>query len=166
MERLKALTKQGVDSALRKAERYRFLGEPCEAESIYLDILDVDPTRRAAGIGLVLSLTDQLRSDPGRAGEASALAADLSDEYERLYYSGVVAERLGKAQLFRGGPASSDSANRALREAMKWYEKAEALRAPGDDDAVLRWNACARTISRHGFGEPADVSLPGLLMTE
>ena len=33
-----------------------------------------------------------------------------------------------------------------LREAMACYEKAETLRAPNNDDALLRWNACARLI--------------------
>ena len=35
-----------------------------------------------------------------------------------------------------------------LREAMDWYEKAEAIRPAGNDDALLRWNACARLIMR------------------
>jgi hypothetical protein len=29
---------------------------------------------------------------------------------------------------------------------MDTYEKAIAIRPPGNDDSVLRWNACARTI--------------------
>jgi hypothetical protein len=33
-----------------------------------------------------------------------------------------------------------------LREAMARYEKAEAIRPAGNDDALLRWNACARII--------------------
>ena len=31
---------------------------------------------------------------------------------------------------------------------MAWYEKAEAQRPAGNDDALLRWNACARLIMR------------------
>ena len=31
---------------------------------------------------------------------------------------------------------------------MNWYEKAEAIRPAGNDDALLRWNACARLIMR------------------
>ena len=31
---------------------------------------------------------------------------------------------------------------------MTWYERAEALRQPTNDDALLRWNACARLIMR------------------
>jgi len=166
MQELKKLSTGAVERAMQKAERYRFLGEPCEAESIYLDILALDGGQHEARIGLILSLTDQFRMDLGRAAEAGALASKLEDEYERRYYAGVVAERVGKAQLGRGGPGSDDYANRALREAMGWYEKAEELRSPGDDDALIRWNACARTIARRGFAEPSDMSLPSLLMTE
>jgi hypothetical protein len=35
----------------------------------------------------------------------------------------------------------------ALRDAMNWYERAEAIRPPGNDDAILRWNTCARLIN-------------------
>jgi hypothetical protein len=31
---------------------------------------------------------------------------------------------------------------------MNWYERAEAIRPAGNDDALLRWNACARLIMR------------------
>ena len=33
-----------------------------------------------------------------------------------------------------------------LREAMTWFERAETIRPSGNDDAVLRWNACARLL--------------------
>jgi ATP/maltotriose-dependent transcriptional regulator MalT len=166
MDDLKRMTLEGIGHAMLKAERYRLLGEPCEAESICRDVLEVTPDNHEARVVLILSLTDQLRTDLSRAAEAAGLAAALEQEYERFYYSGVVAERLGKAQLTRGGPCSDDYANRALREAMAWYEKAEAVRPTGNDDAVLRWNTCARTIARRGFTGPADTSSPALLMTE
>ena len=35
-----------------------------------------------------------------------------------------------------------------LREAMGWYEKAEAIRPAGNDDAILRWNTCVRILQR------------------
>jgi len=44
---------------LTKAERYRLLNEPEEAESICRDILDVDPTHEAALVNFLLALTDQ-----------------------------------------------------------------------------------------------------------
>lgn len=157
MHTLKKLTPEGVDNAMRKAERYRLLGEPCEAESICVDVLEVAPDHHEAQVVLILSLTDQFRTDLSRVAEATALASKLENEYERLYYAGIVAERLGKAQLTRAGPSSDDYANRALREAMAWYEKAEAARPPADDDAIVRWNTCARTIARKGFTAPPDV---------
>jgi hypothetical protein len=128
--------------------------------------LEVDPDNHEARVLLILSLTDQFRADLSRVAEAARLASELEEEYERFYYSGIVAERVGKVQLTRGGPCSDDYANRALREAMVWYEKAEAIRPPGDDDAILRWNTCVRTLVRRGFTTPPDISAPALLMTE
>ena len=32
---------------------------------------------------------------------------------------------------------------------MEQYEEAKRLREPGDDNAVLRWNTCARLIMRN-----------------
>jgi hypothetical protein len=43
MSELKSLHKDAIPAALGKAERYRLLNEPGEAESICLDILHVDP---------------------------------------------------------------------------------------------------------------------------
>ncbi len=43
MFELKSLTLESVDGALAKVERYRLLNEPLEAESICLDILELDP---------------------------------------------------------------------------------------------------------------------------
>lgn len=166
MHGLKRLTVEGIENAMRKAERYRILGEPLEAESICVDVLEVDPDNHEARVLLILSLTDQFRTDLSRVAEAAALVEELEDEYERSYYSGVVAERLGKAQLARSGPSSDDYANRALREAMAWYEKAEAVRPPGNDDAILRWNTCARAIARRGFPVPLDMSNTAIVMLE
>ena len=35
-----------------------------------------------------------------------------------------------------------------LRSAMASFEEAERLRQPGNDDAILRWNTCQRTLDR------------------
>ncbi len=166
MPTLKMLTLEGVHRAMQKAERYRLLGEPLEAESICTDVLQVDPGNHEARILLILSLTDRFTTDLSRVQETTRMAAELDGEYERFYYRGIVAERFGKAQLNRGGPGSDDYANHALREAMTWYEKAEAVRPPGDDDAILRWNTCARAIARRGFTDATDIPTPALVMTE
>ncbi len=41
--RLKPLSEKSVEAALRKAEHYRLLNEPRQAESICLDIVEVQP---------------------------------------------------------------------------------------------------------------------------
>lgn len=160
MYRLKKLPASGVDGALAKAERYRLLGEPCEAESICADILATAPGNHEARVLMILSMTDQFQTDPSRVGEARELADRLGDEYERHYYSGIVAERQGKAQLNQGLPTAESNAEAALRKAMEYYEKADALR-PGDrPDPVLRWNTCVRTLVRHGRSTQMDVAEP------
>jgi hypothetical protein len=42
----------------------------------------------------------------------------------------------------------------SLREAMSWYEKAEAIRPAGNDDSILRWNTCARVLSGNSHLAP------------
>ena len=144
---LKPLLKEAVPEALKKAERYRLLNEPSQAESICLDILLVEPENQEALVMLILALTDQLerRAHPG---EARRLIGRLSDEYDRAYYTGIVHERLARAQLRNGAPGSVANAYEDFREAMEYYQQAEALRPPGNDDAILRWNTCARTLMK------------------
>src|SRR2546429_8730065 len=48
MSELKQLSPHAIPSALEKAERYRLLNEPAEAESICLDVLEADPGNQHA----------------------------------------------------------------------------------------------------------------------
>src|SRR3954469_11131088 len=101
MSQLKPLSAEAIPAALDKAERYRLLNEPGEAESICLDVLQVDPENQDALITLLLALTDQFPHESSskvvaRAGE---LAARLTEEYDRAYYSGIIRERRAKAVL-------------------------------------------------------------------
>jgi hypothetical protein len=145
---LKPLSSSGVSNALEKAERYRLLNEPGEAESICHDILAIEPDHQRAIVTLVLALSDQFDRDLGeRLTLARRLLERIDDEYERDYYAGVVWERRGKAILQKGTPGAGHDAYECLEEAMIWFERAEAIRPPGHDDAMLRWNACARKIS-------------------
>ncbi len=147
MFKLKPLSADGVQAAFEKAERYRLLNEPIEAESICLDILEVDKDNHDARITLILALADQLEHRMNRSiSRVGKLIAVLESEYERWYYSGIVSERMGKAALHSGTPGCKYDAYEWLIEAMEQYEKAEALRPPGHDDALLRWNTCARMI--------------------
>ena len=148
MFELKLLTKEAVPKALERAERYRLLNEPGEAESICLDVLRVDPENQKALVVLLLALTDQFedRLDVQRPRE---VLSRLRGQYEQAYYAGIICERRAKAHMRQGGPGSGYVAYDGLREAMVWYEKAEALRPPGNDDATLRWNTCARILMSH-----------------
>lgn len=147
---LKPITREGIPAALQKAERYRLLNESTDAESICLDILGVDPGNQQALVTLLLSITDQFTED---AGDAVKRARDvlprLADDYKRAYYAGIIAERKARALLRLGGPGADVVAYDWFRDAMRWYEKAEAMRPSGNDEAILRWNACARMLGRH-----------------
>ena len=154
----KPISRDAIPAALMKAERYRLLHEPGEAESICLDILQIEPSNQEALVTLVLALTDQFhdtscsRSAQARADE---LIARLADDYDRLYYSGLIRERRAKAALERDRYAAV-SAGEWLREAMSFFERAEAIRPAHNDDAVLRWNACGRLLQHLPQAEPDD----------
>jgi tetratricopeptide (TPR) repeat protein len=147
MFELKRLSRDAVPAALEKAERYRLLNEPLEAESICRDVLDVDPENQEALVMLLLALTDQFDDRLGDAvGSAREALSRLRDDYSRSYYSGILCERQAKAHFRRGGPHAGRSAYGWFREAMEHYEKAIEVRPPHNDDAILRWNTCARVL--------------------
>ena len=153
---LKPLSAEAVPRALEKAERYRLLNEPGEAESICLDVLAVDRENQAAIVTLVLALTDQFDTGASFAfGEAQGLIERIHDAYARTYYTGILHERRAKAQLRQNALGSSARVYRSLHEAMTWFEKAQALRPAENDDALLRWNACARILMRDHHLVPA-----------
>ena len=147
---LKPITRAGVPAALQKAERYRLLNDSTAAESICLDILGVEPENQQALVMLLLSVTDQFTEDSGDGvRRARDVLPRLKDDYKRAYYAGIIAERKAKALLRLGGPSADDVAYEWFREAMRWYEKAEATRPAGNDESILRWNTCARMLERH-----------------
>ena len=165
MFELKPLSPESVATALEKALRYRLLNEPREAESICRDIIEVDPQNHEALTNLILALTDQLTTKGPRCGdEARSLLPRLGDEYEEAYYGGIICERRAKAQLSRQNPGSGFVAHDLLHDAMECYEKAEKVRPAGNDDAILRWNTCARLImeSEHIRPHPEDDFQPML----
>ena len=146
MFELKTLSPEAVPRALAKAERYRLLNEPGEAESICLDVVAVDPMNQDAIAMLLLAITDQFETDATRVEEARSIVGRLASDYERAYYRGIICERRAKALLMQGTPRGGARAYEWLRDAMECYEKAEELRPPNNDDPLLRWNACARLI--------------------
>jgi len=150
MPELKSLSKEAIPAALEKATRYRLLNEPAEAESICLDVLKADPENQEAIVTLVLALTDRFSKGYGVSDtHAKELLARIKNEYERAYYTGIFAERRAKTKLTQNTPDCRFQAYELFREAMSWFEKAEAIRPLGHDDARLRWNTCARIIERN-----------------
>lgn len=148
MFELKPISPDAIPEALAKVERYRLLNEPWQAESICLDILRIDPHHQQALAMLLLSLSDQFGKGV-TAARAREVLPRLAGEYERAYYGGIVCERWADAVLRKGSPGAGFTAYQSLREAMQHYEHAEALRPSGNDDALLRWNTCARLLMRN-----------------
>lgn len=156
MFQIKPISKESIPSALEKAERYRLLNEPMLAESICLDILEADPGNHKALVTMLLAITDQFGTPSlSDTNNAKQLLASFPDEYDRQYYSGLICERQGKAKLNKRMPDGGFIAYEWLRDAMDHYEKAEAIRPAGKDEAILRWNTCARLIMRHNL-KPRD----------
>ena len=150
MYQLKPLSREGIPAAFEKAERYRVLNQPWQAESICRDILAVEPHNQRALVILLLALTDQFGREMGAAPAAAReLIPQLEGEYAQAYYSGIIAERRARASLARGAPGSGAAAYELLRQAMEFYERAEPLRPSGNDDAILRWNTCARMLTNN-----------------
>jgi hypothetical protein len=148
MFELKPISTAAIPRAVAKAERYRLLNEPQEAESICRDVLRVDQDNQEVLTMLLLALTDQFgKGDGGSMEQANRVLARLRGEYEHAYYAGVIHERWGKAQLRSG--SHHGLASGFFAEAMRWYEKAMASSPSGNDDAILRWNACVRFLEQN-----------------
>jgi tetratricopeptide (TPR) repeat protein len=148
MPELKTISVEGVDAALSKAELYRFLNDPEEAESICHDVLAVVPAHQLALRLLGLAITDQFAGRPSdRHSDAESAFEQLTDAYERTYYRGLLNERRAKAQLRGGRPPHTLLV--LLEEAMRCYAEAEKIRPPDNDEAILRWNRCVRLMQAH-----------------
>jgi hypothetical protein len=153
MFELKPLSKDGIPRAISKAERYRLLNEPRDAESICRDILRTDPGNQDAVTIMLLALTDQFGKDRKVAiTHAQEMATRIDNDYARAYYTGVICERWAKAQLDSNVPGYA--VFEWFHRAMEHYEAAEAIRPSGNEDAILRWNACARIIKRNDALRP------------
>ena len=151
--KLKSISKAGIPEAVAKVELYRYLNEPEEAESICRDILAIDPENQLARRLMGLAITDQfIGATSDRYIEAQSIFQSLRDPYEQMYYAGLLHERRAKAQLLVG--YSPHVLLPLFEEAMRCFAEAEAIRPTGNDDAILRWNRCARLLQSHpGFIE-------------
>ena len=162
---LKPISHEAIPEALEKVERYRLLNEPAQAESICLDVLRIEPDNERALIMLLLALTDQF----GRgvtANKAREVLRRLKGAYERAYYAGIISERTAHAQLHRASPNSAFAAYESFRDAMECYERAAQVRPPGNDDAILRWNTCARMLMGNQNLRPRPDEAPNAVLSE
>ena len=145
---LKPISAAAISEALQKAERYRLLNERSEEQSICEDILGIEPDNQEVLVTLLLSITDQFEQG-GSTRDAEQILPRLKSAYQRAYYAGIISERSAKATLRAGLPGGSFAAYEALRQAMRFFDEAEALRPSVNDDAILRWNACARILMKN-----------------
>jgi hypothetical protein len=158
---LKPISAAALSSAIEKAEHYRLLNEPMLAESICLDVLATAPHNQRNLVCLILAVTDQFTAGvgPNVKGDLRDYIGRLESEYQRAYYTGIVAEREAAAVLAHSH--ANLFAYEHFREAMRWYEKAEALSPPGNEETKLRYNTCVRWIQRERLTPaPRDSELP------
>jgi hypothetical protein len=142
------ISRSAIPRALEKAERYRLLNEPAQAESICRDVLAVEPDHQGALTVLVLALADELDVRAGEGvREADAVVGQLREPYARAYYGGIVRERWARA-LVKSGDVGGQALG-WLHDAMRLYEEAQSLTHEQDnDEAILRFNACVRLIAQ------------------
>jgi hypothetical protein len=147
MFELKRLNNDAIPAALEKAKQYRLLNEPSAAQSICLDILEIEPTNQEALVAIVLAMSDRLTRDYS-IGELQiqTYLSKISDEYQRAYYSGIIYERRAKSIFNKNAVGNESTIYELFRQAMEWFEKAEAVSSAKNDNAILRWNECARII--------------------
>jgi hypothetical protein len=163
---LKPISSDSLGGALAKAERYRLLHEPEEAESICRDILAVAPGSREALVTLILALTDQIGHDPNAFKRAIDMIDYLQTPYDRAYYTGIAWERRAKARHRGSGQGANSYVYDWILKAMDLFEQAEPLRPPENDDARLRWNACVRYLDHHRDLTPAKEEVPETILLE
>ena len=132
--------------ALAKAELYRFLNEPEEAESICHDVLAVVPAppARASAVGTWRSPINSPAPRRPHVERPKLHSRQLNDPYEHALLSRLLNERRAKAQLRAGRPPHTLLP--LLEEAMRCFAEAEKIRPAGNDEAILRWNRCVRLL--------------------
>jgi hypothetical protein len=158
MIEIRSLKPEGIEAALVKARQYRLLNEPDEAVSICLDILAADPNHQNAMIHLILAYTDKF-ADSGLEPsfkKALGIVERLDESHCKSYYTGIIYERRGKYHLKKGGPGSGALVFDWLAKALKAYEETLTDCDPDNQDAILRWNSCARIINKHPDVKPME----------
>ena len=135
-----------VESALNKAKQYRSLLEPEIAESICLDILNIDTNNQAVLVVYILALSDQISRTENQTQikTIERTIEKLESQYQRFYYSGLLSERRARHLLTQA--MSHSFAYDYFFEALEFYQQAIDRCPEKNDEAILRWNSCIRTI--------------------
>ncbi len=145
---LKQIHQDAIEQALEKAKQYRALQEPEIAESICLDMLQIDPVNQAVLVVYILSLLDQI-PHPDKKIELKSIERiidKLETRYQRYYYSGLLHERMARYMITQ--TMSHSFAYDYFYQALRCYEEAEKISPPHNEEAILRWNSCIRTIKK------------------
>jgi hypothetical protein len=122
--------------------------EPEMAESICLDILNINADNQHALIIYILALSDQLHH-PDKQAQIKVIQQaieKLESEYQRHYYAGLLNER--QALFLLSQPMSRSFAYDYFVEAFDHYKQAQTLSPENNDEAILRRNSCIRTIQK------------------
>jgi tetratricopeptide (TPR) repeat protein len=140
-----------IELALDKARQYRSLLEPEIAESICLDVLHIDPENQQALVVYILALSDQLHHAGKKTQVQSIEEAiqKLQSRYQQHYYTGLLNERRARFMLTQS--MARVFAYDYFIEALQAYQKAEKIRPEHNDEAILRWNSCIRTIEKENL---------------
>ena len=148
MPDLKTISHEAIPRATQKAERYRLLNQSWATESICLDILEIDPANQPVLVMLLLAITDQFGPGVGRARRGGRARSSSGSPTRTSARTTPASSTSGSAhaQLASGAMHAEAMAHATLRSAMDSFEEAEQLRQPGNDDAILRWNTCQRTL--------------------
>ena len=149
MYTMKTITVDAIPTALEKARQYRLLNEPNDAESICRDILAVQPDHQEALETLLLALTDkftQFGISPSFE-QAREIVGQLDSSHCKAYFAGIIYERRAKYHLRQGGPGAGSAAHQWLMRAMESFDLAIAECDTKNQEAVLRWNSCARILN-------------------
>lgn len=146
--KLHTIHPDAIESALEKAKQYRSLLEPEIAESICLDILHIDENNQCALVIYILALTDQFHHTEKQSQIRAIQKAieKLDSEYQRHYYTGLLNERRARSLISQ--PMSHSFAYDYFMEALESYQQAGKTSPEHNDDAILRWNSCIRTIQQ------------------
>lgn len=154
--KLKLLRAESVSSAIEKARHYRLLNEPFQAESACLDVLQIDENNQDAIKTLILAIADQFVGGSKQVQEARGYVERLESEFDRHYFTGLILERVGKSYIALNTPESLVAAYDRLTQAMQYFDRAAELNQQTNDDAIIRWNACARIIAKNNLAPVTD----------